>query len=62
LNNLSKDEFLKQPDLACEFRIMPNHEILEVLYFTNESSNDSKFIYQAFEPIDKTTVQLSSLK
>ena len=62
LNNISKGEFLKQQDLAYEFRIMPNHEILEVLYLTNESSNDSKFIYQALEPIDKTTVQLSSLK
>jgi len=62
LNNISKDEFLKQQDLACEFRIMPNHEILEVIYFTNESSNDSKFIFHALEPIDKNTVQLSSLK
>lgn len=62
LLNIPKKEFICQADLAYEFRILPNHEILEVLYTTNQSIDDSKFIYESLKPIDNHSVQLAQLK
>jgi hypothetical protein len=62
LNGLDRATFLNYYELIHEYRIVFNHEILEVLYKVDYSVNDSKFIYQALTPgEDNSSVYLSHL-
>lgn len=50
LNNINKKNFIESgPDVVYEIRILPNLDLLEVIYTTNGSKNDHKFIYEALK-------------
>lgn len=63
LNKLSKEEYLKQPEYVYEFRIAPNHEIIEVMYRTSFTINPSIFIHEGLKILpDNRSVKLSQYK
>lgn len=62
-SNISKEQFLTQSEYVYEFRIAPNHEIIEVLYKTQNTHEPTKFIHEALKILpDNHSVQLSQIK
>lgn len=63
ISNISKEQYLAQPEYVYEFRIAPNYEIIEVLYKTQNTYEPSKFIHEALKILpDNHSVQLSQNK
>ena len=63
LNSISKEDYLKQEEYIYEFRIAPNHEIIEVLYKTSYTINPSMFIHEGLKiQSNNHSVQLSQRK
>ncbi len=52
LNNINKADFLNQPDLVYEYRVVFNHEIIEALYSIPFNKEHDKFIFEGLKPLD----------
>jgi HEPN domain-containing protein len=50
LNNIDKAAFLNQEDLVYEYRILFNHEILEIFYKIPFNKEHDKFIFEGLKP------------
>jgi HEPN domain-containing protein len=59
LDGISKTNFLTREDIVTEFRILPNHELLEVVYKIPSSLNDGRFAFEALKLTSLSSVQLS---
>jgi HEPN domain-containing protein len=61
LNHIAKAEFLNRPDLVYEYRVVFNHEIIEVLYSIPFNREHNKFIFEGLKPLnDNMSFQLSN--
>jgi HEPN domain-containing protein len=61
LCNIDKAEFLNQPDLVYEYRVVFNHEIIEALYSIPFNKEHDKFIFEGLKPLDDNrSFQLSN--
>ena len=52
VNKIDKADFLNQPDLVYEYRVVFNHEIIEALYSIPFNKEHDKFIYEGLKPLD----------
>jgi len=60
IDNISKEQYLTQAEYVYEFRIAPNHEIVEVLYKIKNTREPLKFIHEGLKILpDNHSVQLS---
>ncbi len=61
LNNINRSDFLNQPDLVYEYRVLFNHEIIEALYSIPFNKEHDKFVYEGLKPLnDNKSFQMSN--
>jgi hypothetical protein len=54
LNKMEKSAVLNSPDSVYEFKVIFNHEILEMHYTIPFNKNPENFLFEAIRPVDET--------
>ena len=59
LNNITKEEFLRQPDMVYEFRILDTHHPVQAEYSIPSNIELDKFNYEGLKQISQNSMNMS---